>query len=93
MRGNAIYEGRYLLETSLARPLLSKTQIKIADKEGAEYVSHGATGKGNDQVRFELTYYALNPIIKVISPWKDPEFLTQFKGRGDRLQQSLLRIS
>ena len=72
MRGNAIYEGRYLLETSLARSLLSKTQIKIADKEGAEYVSHGATGKGNDQVRFELTYYALNPIIKVISSWKEP---------------------
>lgn len=86
MRGNAIYEGRYLLGTSLARPLLSKAQIKIAAKEGAEYVSHGATGKGNDQVRFELTYYALNPIIKVISPWKDPEFLTQFKGRGDLIR-------
>ncbi|NOZ04516.1 MAG: argininosuccinate synthase [FCB group bacterium] len=83
LRGNALYEGRYLLGTSLARPLLSKAQIKIAAKEGAEYVSHGATGKGNDQVRFELTYYALDPDIKVISPWKDPEFLEQFKGRSD----------
>ncbi|MDZ7261901.1 MAG: argininosuccinate synthase [candidate division KSB1 bacterium] len=83
LRGNAIYEGRYLLGTSLARPLLAKKQIEIAEKEGAEYVAHGATGKGNDQVRFELTYYALKPEIKVISPWKDPEFLSQFKGRTD----------
>lgn len=81
--GNATYEGRYLLGTSLARPLLAKKQIEIAEKEGAEYVAHGATGKGNDQVRFELTYYALNPEIKVISPWKDPEFLEEFKGRSD----------
>jgi len=83
IRGNAIYEGRYLLGTSLARPLLAKEQIKIAEKEKAEYVAHGATGKGNDQVRFELAYYALNPRIKVISPWKDPEFLSEFKGRTD----------
>ncbi|MCD6472681.1 argininosuccinate synthase [Candidatus Aerophobetes bacterium] len=83
LRGNAIYEGRYLLGTSLARPLLAKKQIEIAEKEEAEYVAHGATGKGNDQVRFELTYYALNPKIKIISPWKDPEFLSQFKGRSD----------
>lgn len=83
IRANAIYEGRYLLGTSLARPLLAKEQIKIAEKEKAEYVAHGATGKGNDQVRFELTYYALNPRIKVISPWKDPEFLAEFKGRTD----------
>jgi argininosuccinate synthase len=83
LRGNAIYEGRYLLGTSLARPLLAKKQIEIAKKEGAEYVAHGATGKGNDQVRFELSYYALNPDIKVISPWKDPEFLAEFKGRSD----------
>ena len=66
LRGNAIYEGRYLLGTSLARPLLGKKQIEIAAKEKAEYVSHGSTGKGNDQVRFELAYYSLNPIIKVI---------------------------
>jgi len=86
LRGNAIYEGRYLLGTALARPLLAKRQIEIAEIEGAEYVSHGATGKGNDQVRFELTYYALNPDIKLVSPWKDQEFLDQFKGRPDLLE-------
>ncbi len=80
---DAVYEGRYLLGTSLARPILAKAQIEVAEKEGAQYVSHGATGKGNDQVRFELTYYALNPKIKVISPWKDKEFLSLFKGRDD----------
>ena len=83
IRGNAIYEGRYLLGTSLSRPLLAKAQIEIAEKENAKYVAHGSTGKGNDQVRFELCYYALNPNIKVISPWKDPEFLKEFKGRND----------
>ncbi len=83
LRGNAIYEGRYLLGTALARPILAKKQIEIAEAEGAEYVSHGSTGKGNDQVRFELSYYALNPKIKVIAPWKDPEFLAKFKGRSD----------
>jgi len=82
LRGNARYEGRYLLGTSLARPLLAKKQIEIAEKEKAEYVAHGATGKGNDQVRFELTYYALNPNIKVICPWKTPEFLAEFTGRS-----------
>jgi argininosuccinate synthase len=85
LRGNAIYEGRYLLGTSIARPLLAKAQIEIAEKEGAEYVSHGSTGKGNDQVRFELSYYALNPEIKVIAPWKEPKFLEAFKGRSDLL--------
>ncbi len=85
LRGNALYEGRYLLGTSLARPLLAKRQLEIAAKENAQYVSHGATGKGNDQVRFELTYYALNPKIKVISPWKDQEFLKEFKGRTDMI--------
>ena len=83
IKANAIYEGRYLLGTALARPIIAKKQIEIAKKEGAEYVSHGATGKGNDQVRFELTYYALNPKIKVIAPWKDEEFLSKFKGRTD----------
>jgi len=83
LKANAIYEGRYLLGTALARPLIAKKQIEIAEKEKAEYVAHGATGKGNDQVRFELTYYALNPKIKVISPWKDPEFLSEFKGRSN----------
>ncbi len=71
LRANAIYEGTYLLGTSLARPLIAKKQIEIAKKEGADAVSHGATGKGNDQVRFELTYYALDPGIKIIAVWKD----------------------
>jgi len=71
LRANAIYEGRYLLGTSIARPLISKEQIRIAGKENADAVSHGATGKGNDQVRFELTYFALQPDIKVIAPWRD----------------------
>ena len=85
LKGNALYEGQYLLGTSLARPILAKKQIEIAKLEEAEYVSHGSTGKGNDQVRFELGYYALNPEIKVIAPWKDPEFLAQFKGRTDMI--------
>ncbi|PZQ45275.1 MAG: argininosuccinate synthase [Micavibrio aeruginosavorus] len=84
----AIYERRYLLGTSLARPLTAKKQIEIAQKEGAAYVAHGCTGKGNDQVRFELTYYALQPDIKVISPWKTPEFLARFRGRSDMIQYS-----
>ncbi|MBO8131725.1 MAG: argininosuccinate synthase [Candidatus Marinimicrobia bacterium] len=86
LRGNACYERRYLLGTSLARPVLAKKQVEIAEKENAEYVAHGATGKGNDQVRFELTYYALKPDIKVIAPWRDEEFLNQFKGRSDLIK-------
>ncbi len=70
LKGNAVYEAFYLLGTSLARPLIAKKQIEIARKEGADAVSHGATGKGNDQVRFELTYYALEPAIRVIAPWR-----------------------
>lgn len=70
-RGNAIYENQYLLGTSLARPLIAKRQIEIAAIEGADAVSHGATGKGNDQVRFELSYLALNPGIKIIAPWRE----------------------
>lgn len=85
MHGDALYEGRYMLGTSIARPLLAKAQIDVANREGAQYVSHGATGKGNDQVRFELTYYALCPSIKVISPWKDSAFLSEFKGRSDMI--------
>ncbi len=73
LRANAVYEGRYLLGTSIARPLIAKEQIRIAGKEKADAVSHGATGKGNDQVRFELTYYALRPDIKVIAPWREWE--------------------
>lgn len=82
---NAVYEGRYLLGTALARPIIAKKQIEIAVAEGADYVSHGATGKGNDQVRFELAYYALKPDIKVLAPWKMPDFLEKFKGRQDML--------
>jgi len=85
LKGNAVYEGRYLLGTALARPLIAKEQIDIARKEGAKFVSHGATGKGNDQVRFEFAYYALDPEIKIIAPWKDKEFLSKFKGRQDLL--------
>ena len=74
MRANALYEGLYLLGTSIARPLIAKRQIEIARETGADAVCHGATGKGNDQVRFELSYYALEPGIKVIAPWRDWEF-------------------
>ena len=69
-RANVLYEGQYLLGTSIARPLIAKRQIEIAEREGADAVSHGATGKGNDQVRFELAYYALKPDVKVIAPWR-----------------------
>ncbi|MFL6227677.1 MAG: argininosuccinate synthase [Pyrinomonadaceae bacterium] len=79
VKANAVYEGVYLLGTSLARPVIAKRQIEIARREGADAVAHGATGKGNDQVRFELTYYALEPDIKVIAPWREWEF----KGRSD----------
>ena len=74
LRANAVYEGSYLLGTAIARPLIAKKQIEIAQKENAEAVAHGATGKGNDQVRFELTYYALKPDIKVIAPWREWPF-------------------
>ncbi|HBA44181.1 MAG TPA: argininosuccinate synthase, partial [Alphaproteobacteria bacterium] len=70
-RANALYEGVYLLGTSIARPLIAKRQIEIAAETGADAVCHGATGKGNDQVRFELGYYALNPDIRVIAPWRE----------------------
>ncbi len=79
VKANALYEGVYLLGTSLARPVIAKKQIEIAIKEGADAVAHGATGKGNDQVRFELTYYALKPDVKVVAPWREWEF----KGRAD----------
>jgi argininosuccinate synthase len=73
-RANALYEGQYLLGTSIARPLIAKKQIEIAEKVGADAVAHGATGKGNDQVRFELAYYALKPDVKVIAPWREWDF-------------------
>ena len=81
-RANALYEGVYLLGTSIARPLIAKAQIDIARKVGADAVCHGATGKGNDQVRFELTYYALEPSIRIIAPWRE----WAFKGRGELLE-------
>jgi argininosuccinate synthase len=81
-RATALYEGVYLLGTSIARPLIAKRQIEIARETGADAVAHGATGKGNDQVRFELTYYALNPDIKVIAPWRE----WKFKSRSDLIE-------
>jgi argininosuccinate synthase len=74
LKSGAIYEKEYLLGTSIARPLIAKHQVEVAHAEGATAVAHGATGKGNDQVRFELTYMALDPMLKIISPWKDPKF-------------------
>ncbi|MFA6775903.1 MAG: argininosuccinate synthase, partial [Sphaerochaetaceae bacterium] len=85
MKANTIYEGTYMLGTSLARPIIAKKQIEIAKKESTVYVAHGATGKGNDQVRFEFGYYMHMPQVKIISPWKDPEWLSQFEGRTDLL--------
>jgi argininosuccinate synthase len=76
-RANTVYEGTYLLGTSIARPLIAKRQIEIAKQTGADAVAHGATGKGNDQVRFELAYYALNPHIKIIAPWREWEFTSR----------------
>jgi argininosuccinate synthase len=78
-RANTIYEGEYLLGTSIARPLIAKRQIEIANQVGADAVSHGATGKGNDQVRFELGYYALKPDVKVIAPWREWDLLSREK--------------
>ncbi|HZF75364.1 MAG TPA: argininosuccinate synthase [Acetobacteraceae bacterium] len=78
-RANALYEGMYLLGTSIARPLIAKRQIEIAEQVGADAVAHGATGKGNDQVRFELSYYALKPDVKVIAPWREWELTSRTK--------------
>ena len=83
LRANAVYEGSYLMGTSLARPLIAKRQIEIAEREGADAVSHGATGKGNDQVRFELTYMALNPDIRIIAAWRDTQWT--FDSRGSMI--------
>jgi len=74
LKAGAVYENNYLLGTSIARPLIAKEQVRIAHQEGADAVAHGATGKGNDQVRFELTFMALDPKLKIIAPWKDPSF-------------------
>jgi len=85
IKANAVYEGKYLLGTSLARPIIAKGQVEVARKEKTNIVAHGATGKGNDQVRFEMTYYVLMPEVKIISPWKDEEFLQSFQGRTDMI--------
>lgn len=85
MRGAARYENRYMLGTSIARPIITKALVDIARKEGADAIAHGATGKGNDQVRFELAVNALAPNIKVIAPWRDPEFRQQFPGRTEMI--------
>ncbi|KAM9794919.1 argininosuccinate synthase [Syngnathus typhle] len=86
VQANAIYEDRYLLGTALARPCIARRQIEIARQEGALYVSHGATGKGNDQIRFELAFYALYPGVKIIAPWRIPEFYNRFRGRTDLME-------
>jgi argininosuccinate synthase len=85
MRANAIYEGQYLLGTSIARPLIAKAHVEIAEREGADAVSHGATGKGNDQVRFELGYAALAPKLEIISPWRMEVFRQAFPGRAEMI--------
>jgi argininosuccinate synthase len=89
LKAGAKYEGQYLLGTSMARPLIAKHQVLIAEKEGAYAVSHGATGKGNDQVRFELTYMAMNPRLKIIAPWKDPKW--KIHSREDAIEYAEAR--
>ena len=86
MQAGAIYEGQYLLGTSIARPLIAKRMAEIAREEKAEAIAHGATGKGNDQVRFELAIAALAPDVRVIAPWRDKEFRTQFPGRAEMIR-------
>ena len=83
--GNAVYENRYLLGTALARPVIAKRQVEVARRVGATALAHGATGKGNDQVRFELAFAALAPDLEIIAPWKDSAFLARFQGRRDLL--------
>jgi len=86
IKANAVYEGQYLLGTAIARPLIAKKQIEIAKKENTNILAHGCTGKGNDQIRFELTWMQKMPTVKVISPWKDEKWLAQFKGRTDLIK-------
>ena len=86
IKSNSIYESRYLMGTSIARPVITKAQVRLAQQEGAKYVSHGATGKGNDQVRFEMGAMALDASLTCIAPWRDPEFITKFKGRKELLE-------
>lgn len=84
-QGGALYEGQYLLGTSIARPLIAKRMVEIAQAEGAKYIAHGATGKGNDQVRFELTVAALDPNLEVIAPWRNEAFRSAFPGRAEMI--------
>uniref|UniRef100_A0AAQ5YY39 Argininosuccinate synthase n=1 Tax=Amphiprion ocellaris TaxID=80972 RepID=A0AAQ5YY39_AMPOC len=86
VQANAVYEDRYPLGTAVARPCIAHRQVEIARREGAQFVSHGATGKGNDQIRFELTCYALYPEVKIIAPWRIPEFYNRFRGRTDLME-------
>lgn len=100
LKAGAVYEGKYLLGTSIARPLIAKHQVLVAEQEGADAVAHGATGKGNDQVRFEVTYMALNPRLKVIAPWKDERWrltsredaIEYARSRGIPISQSKKKI-
>src|SRR5512137_489639 len=85
IQAGAIYEGQYLLGTSIARPLIAKRMIEIARREKAQAIAHGATGKGNDQVRFELTAAALAPELQVVAPWRDPSFREEFPGRAEMI--------
>src|SRR5439155_11665315 len=85
-QAGAIYENQYLLGTSIARPLIAKRMVEIAQEEKADAIAHGATGKGNDQVRFELTAAALAPTLKVIAPWRDASFREQFPGRAEMIE-------
>src|SRR5580692_12514076 len=85
IRANALYENQYFLGTSIARPLIAKAQVDIARKEKADTVAHGATGKGNDQCRFELTYMALAPNLEIIAPWKLENFREEFPGRAEMI--------
>uniref|UniRef100_A0A669CJG1 Argininosuccinate synthase n=1 Tax=Oreochromis niloticus TaxID=8128 RepID=A0A669CJG1_ORENI len=91
VQANAVYEDRYLLGTAVARPCIARRQVEIARREGAQFVSHGATGKGNDQIRFELTCYALYPEVKIIAPWRIPEFYNRFRGRTDLMEYAKSR--
>src|SRR5947199_3480573 len=86
IRAGAMYTGQYLLGTSIARPLIAKRMVEIARKERADAIAHGATGKGNDQVRFELTAAALAPELEIIAPWRDPSFRAQFPGRAEMIK-------
>src|SRR5580700_10053798 len=86
MRAGAIYENQYFLGTSIARPLIAKRMVEIARSEKADAVAHGATGKGNDQVRFELTVAALAPELRVIAPWRDASFRAEFPGRAEMIR-------